>query len=111
MTAGQIAPRIHQKDVTINYLASDILAECYEENGYLVEWYKENPMPYLEFSQHGFDFKWMQHTNPDYTLESYFPENVNFKEPRAPPHTHKDEVFEKFPENQEQAKSRGLLLL
>ena len=59
MTAGQIAPEIGTKSVTINYQASEQQVEQYSRDGELFPYFTENPMPLLEYTKHGFDFKRM----------------------------------------------------
>ena len=93
MTAGQLASEIGVKEVTINYRASEVL----------VEMFRENPMPKLQFTKYGFDFERMKTEKIEFQSESCFPDGVHFGEPAAPA-DYKKQIFEmQQPEGTKQA--------
>lgn len=107
MTAGQIASALGVKEVQINYKASETLLEYYKKNGIRTKYLSENPMPKLEFSVYGSNFKNMKSQNPKYQSEKWFPSDVNFSE--APEYENdKKDIFEKFPETLNEAMTRGI---
>lgn len=80
MTAGQIAYELGGRDVTINYRCSEGLVGMDKPGGL----FGQDPMPCLEYSKAGCDFKRMQRENPLYQTVEYFPSDVDFREPPNP---------------------------
>ena len=93
VSAAEIAQKLGCKQVTINYRATEFLAEYFNVGIYLIKYFSENPMPDLEFIKSGCDFKGMIRSNP--ALQALFPESVEFREARD----FKVEILEAYPEN------------
>ena len=68
MTAGQIAKSLGVNEVTVNYMASDILSGATNTN----------PLEKLEFTKHKGNFTNMKLDEPVYDSEEYFPKDIEF---------------------------------
>ena len=118
MTAGHIASGLGQKDVTINYRASDALLRMfYEEDpmcklkSSLVHTYQPDRTIFTEEHMlYKFDFGQIMEENWQFPSKGYFPKTVDFKEPRLPA-DFKREIFEAYPERDGPALTRGISLL
>ena len=101
MTASWIAKELGVAVVTINYAATAISKESYEEN----------PLKDLEFAKYGFDLAQLRAGNPEYASEEYFPDSVDVVEPTSSSGTSYDRDDPKFnmePESQRRAKDRAI---
>ena len=102
MTAGHIAEELGPQvtEVVINYTAVD--SQFY--------YFRQNPMIHLEFTKSKFSFEKMLQNNPAFVKLKYFPKDVTFLEPDAPA-DYKEHTFNAYPENEKDAKQRGLMLV
>ena len=100
-TAGHIASLFGSNEITINYRASDVL---------LSPKYAKSPAENLEYIKCNLNFKQIEKTKKSKEGAKYFPEGVYFREP-WPPADYKKELFENFPESDQQGRLRGLSLI
>ena len=72
-TAAIIASQFGVQKVTINYTLTQHLHPS------KVHYY--NPMEHLEITRANFDFKKLKNTNEKYSLDTWFPQDVEFVDP------------------------------